>query len=418
MYEIFLLLALGLFAAIAWRSRPLAVAVLAAVLPTYLLRFSVVGIPLTLLEGMILVLAAVWTIKGEWKRVKTLPRPWLIAAALLFVAAILAACTSTDRHAGIGLLKAYFIEPILLFLVATTTITSCKEKGQILMAFGLGAAAASLVGIVQYVTGLGIPIPWDIERRVTGPFPYPNALGLYAAPAATLAIVRLADLLRHHRSATKRIALWAGIAVLCVAGIVLAQSEAAVVAVVATLFLGSLFSPVLRRWTIPVVTLGAIALALSPVGHTIVQKLTFQDYSGEVRRGMWEETWQMLRDRPLFGAGLGGYPAAMVRYHTHTAQEIFQDPHTLVLNIWTELGLLGLAAFIFLAWTTGRTLMNAKSGPDRALALAAFAALAASTIHGLADVPYFKNDLSALTWILLALIATAYEHRLSFRANR
>lgn len=418
MYALFLALAVALFGFVAWRDRPLAIAVLAAALPTYLLRFTLAGIPLTLLEALILALTAAWLAKGEWKEVKKIPRAWLVASGAMLAVAIVAAAVNPDHRASLGLLKAYFVEPILLFLVAVTTLKTEKQKSDVLLAFGLGAAFASLVGVFQYATDLGIPAPWDVEQRVTGPFPYPNALGLYAGPAATIALFRVADLIRHHRSATKQIAWWNAIALLCLAGVALAQTEAAYVAILGTLFLASLFSRGERRVTVPAAAVLAVILALTPLGKVVIQKLTFNDYSGQVRQGQWGETWNLLKDHPMFGAGLGGYPTALVPYHTHVADEIFQDPHTLVFNVWVELGLPGLAAFALLAWTTVRTVWDKRKESDRILAFAAFAALAEMSIHGLADVPYFKNDLSALTWLLLAIVCLSAVPRSTIHAPR
>ena len=108
----------------------------------------------------------------------------------------------------------------------------------------------------------------------------------------------------------------------------------------------------------------------------------------------------MLLDHPAFGAGLNAYPQTLAPYHDNTLYEIFQYPHNLFLNIWTELGLLGLIAFFWLAWLIIRTAVHGRL-KSRPYVLALFAALLAMTIHGLVDVPYFKNDLSVLTWILI-----------------
>jgi len=37
----------------------------------------------------------------------------------------------------------------------------------------------------------------------------------------------------------------------------------------------------------------------------------------------------------------------------------------------------------------------------------AFLALVQMSIHGLADVPYFKNDLAMMAWLILAVIAAS-----------
>jgi len=52
-----------LFAFLAWRRPLAALCLITAFLPSYLIRFNVMGIPMTMLEGMILILITVIIIK-------------------------------------------------------------------------------------------------------------------------------------------------------------------------------------------------------------------------------------------------------------------------------------------------------------------------------------------------------------------
>lgn len=122
----------------------------------------------------------------------------------------------------------------------------------------------------------------------------------------------------------------------------------------------------------------------------------------------------MLSDRPIFGAGLNGYQTALAPYHTHPEYEIFQYPHQIALNTWTELGLLGLVAFALLVV---QVIRHSPTFPLSGSSTLATLALLETSIHGLADVPYFKNDLSAMTWLLIAIIAANAYAAIS-RTNR
>src|SRR3989338_8758214 len=81
-------------------------------------------------------------------------------------------------------------------------------------------------------------------------------------------------------------------------------------------------------------------------GPPIVQKLTFQKWSGSVRLAQYRETWQLLRYHPIRGAGLAGYQTAIRPYHEDSRVEIFLYPHNLLLAVWVELGLAGLIIFL------------------------------------------------------------------------
>lgn len=407
MYTLFLGAAIACFGVTAWQSRRVGLSVLAAALPTYLLRFNIGPIPFTLLEALLLVLVSVWIARGEWKQIHSVPRPWLYGAGGLIAAAILATVVAPDTRGALGVLKAYFVEPVLLFLVAVTTIKTAADRRVILAWFVGGAAFTALIGVFQFVTGAGIPIPWDVERRVTGPFPYPNALGLYAGPAVIVAALFAA------RETGRARMWWAAAALLSFAGIVLAQSEAAIGSVVLMLGIAALFSSKLKKVALVGGTIAVLLITLvSPLRNFAVEKLSLQDRSGEVRQMQWSETWEMLKTKPVFGVGLNGYPEALAPFHLRPDIEIFQYPHTIIFNVWTELGLAGFVACagLFALVVTSPRRAKADGWKDTA-AVAALLVFGGMLVHGLVDVPYFKNDLSVLTWLLLALLCTAYGSR-------
>jgi len=185
--------------------------------------------------------------------------------------------------------------------------------------------------------------------------------------------------------------------------IIFAKSEAAFVAVIATLFLASLFAKKIRRITIPLTIIATLAIALIPsVRVPMMQKLTLQDYSGQVRIAQWHDTIEMFKDKPFFGVGLSGYPIAIKAYHSTPQNEIFQYPHNIFLNVWVELGLLGLAVLGYAGALVIKTFWQTwKKEPIVFLATGVLLEMA---IHGLVDVPYLKNDLSVLVWFFFAII--------------
>jgi uncharacterized membrane protein len=71
------------------------------------------------------------------------------------------------------------------------------------------------------------------------------------------------------------------------------------------------------------------------------------------------------------------------------------------LSYWLSLGVFGLAAFIILIINFFVRLGRSKS--DVTLSAGLFAAMTAILIHGIIDTTYFKNDLSAIFWLIMAL---------------
>ncbi len=289
---------------------------------------------------------------------------------------------------------------MLIFVILRSVLKKRADWELAFKALCLSAIILSLFAFLQYLTGAGIPTPWDAELRVTSVFDYPNALGLLLGPIVAAAIVLLT---RQTKQWIKANALYLITITFGLAAIFLAKTEAALVAIPAALVVALLFSSAKNKTKIRV-ALEAIAIVVILVIAIPAarEKLLLQDYSGQVRIAGWQESIEMLLDNPAFGAGLNGFRDAVEPYHDPTFYEVFQYPHNIILNIWSELGLLGLVAFLWLSVLVARQMLRRQNDP---LVLAAFAALAVMVIHGLVDVPYFKNDLATMTWIFVGLLS-------------
>jgi O-antigen ligase len=84
-------------------------------------------------------------------------------------------------------------------------------------------------------------------------------------------------------------------------------------------------------------------------------------------------------------------------------------PHNILLNFWVELGIAGMLLFIWIIgkyfWWGFKILKNKLSLENKYLVLGLIGAMTVIVVHGLVDVPYFKNDLSCLFWILIAMLS-------------
>ena len=504
-----------LFSILAWRRLSWAVLLTIAALPTYLIRFTVGPIPMTLLEGMILVIFAVWLLqklrnsKLKIKNVKfyILHFTFYIPLLLLLLAATISMFVAPDLRAASGVWKAYFVEPILFFLVLRdllnsklpsqtaspkSQITNNKfqinhksqttnlrfgnwdflgiwdleigiSPSQIVAALGLSILIPGLFAIYQKFTGAFIPNPfWAAEetRRVTSFYGYPNAIGLYFAPIVMLALVqavayirkliiarssaassdasvgaarqshaiseisqkrsidRFCDIINplhtlslpYLRAIPKTLLLTTYYLLLAITGlvaIIFAVSKGALLAIFISLIFLALFWKGYRLIFAGLVVAALIAGMLHPQFRTLTGTPTVEGGGSlEVRIEQWRETWEMLKTRPILGAGLSGYQTRVAPFHEKKYIEIFMYPHNIVLNFWSELGLLGLVVFIWLVaifYYRGFRVVKSLEIRNCKLEIAAMASMAVILVHGLLDVPYLKNDLAILFWIVYAL---------------
>lgn len=406
-----ILLGIGIFSLVfvyvAWKRLVLAALMVIGALPLYLFRFSIGPIPTTTLEIMLLVVVIVWGIKKNFPvRLRVTRYALPVTIFLFLLAATISVFVSPNIRSALGIYRAYFVEPILFFLVISDLLRSKQlSRHQIIQALSISALILSAYAIFQRFTGYGIPPPWDLERRVTSLFPYPNALGLFLAPLIPLFLSQISKK-NFLRSTYYALTIFLSLLV-----IIFAHSTGAIVGIGGGLVvMATLYCVKKRNWK-----LLAAACGLLIIGSAVIlsqpnlrKELLLQDWSGKVHKIQWVEATQMLRDtstpfgvgRPIFGAGLDGYQETLKPYHKATYIEIFQYPHNLLLTFWSETGLLGVLSFIGLI--VYFFVQVSKRLSTSYYLLATVGAMTIILIHGLVDIPYFKNDLAILFWLVYA----------------
>jgi O-antigen ligase len=393
-----LLLALA-YAAVVFYDRKMAAFLLLGLLPTYLIRFSIGPFPSTLLEIFVLLFILAFIIKEKAWRIDYLRTLGVYRAPLLLLlgASCFAVTFSPDPLGALGIWKSFFLEPILLFFAFKFTFT---ERGDFVK--GVGMLGLTVVGIAvfaifQSVTGIAIPAPWDLEVRATSVFDFPNAVGLFVAPLVSAFIIFASSPHLSHKCRT----VFGVFGLLGIIACILSETEATYIAIPAALLIILAISRVSTKIKlsviVPCIVLGVLAVGFS---SSVRQKITLHDTSGEVRRSQWTETAELLTDHPFVGAGLNGYPEVFKPYHNPRLYEVFQYPHNILLNFWVELGLLGVIALLVFLVSVSQVVAFRR---DDVIVLAAAAALLTMCIHGLVDVPFFKNDLAILTAFFLAM---------------
>ncbi len=372
----------------------------------YGIRFAVFGVPTTLLELLLLAIFALFTmvhgVEG-WKRAwRELPSRWLWLAWVLI--GFCAALYSPVMLKGLGVWRAYLLEPVLVLLLVQQVIRTKEDRASLRASFFSAAIFVSLWAIGEFLTGWGIPAPWNVSilegRRATGPYGYPNAVALFVVPIAAYAGARWL-------ATRERLAGVCALLGVCSTFVVRSDGGLLALLVASTCVL-----LVYRkgRWFVATGAItGTTFLAVFPAIATLLWKeLTFQGWSGRVRLWMWQETWMMLKTHWLFGAGLAGYPIVFDAFHTKRFIEIFQYPHNFVLTAWSEMGLIGLGVFLALLVTW--TLRAWRSSSAMAGRMIGLAPLIAIVIHGLVDVPFWKNDLAIIFVLLWWMVAWEDDH--------
>lgn len=404
MYFLLLALTISAFLFLSLRNQKLGLFFVAALLPTYLIRFSLGPLPVTLLECLILSLTGVAIIRAALTKTWTWSPYWPALIAVT-VASTISVFVAPDLRAAAGLWKAYFIEPMLLFLVAVNTLKTKEDWNHLVDAMSVSVACVSVLVWVQHWTGWLVPLAYQTSEgvRATGVYGYPNAVGLFVAPVVALLLGRILVVLgTRYWGDFKQILWYTLVSILGIGALVFAQSEGALVGLAFGLAFVGLLLPQWRKVTVAGVLLAVtLILIITPIRNVAVEKMTFMDTSGRLRLIMWQETRQFLGEHPIVGAGLGGFQTAIKPYHhAFRVFDMYLFPHQLILNVWVELGILGVVVFgCLVAWFFR---LIKKAGDSRADYVVLIGGMITLLVHGLVDVPYFKNDLAVLFWLLIA----------------
>src|SRR5258707_13925561 len=111
-----------------------------ALSPLYILRFNIFGLPSTLLESLLWIYFISFVVRfcKEGMKWQKFVGSFNYPISLFLGAAIISVFVSPDLWGGLGILRAYFLEPILFFytLIYLDSLKSVKA-----VSYGLLAAA-------------------------------------------------------------------------------------------------------------------------------------------------------------------------------------------------------------------------------------------------------------------------------------
>jgi hypothetical protein len=234
----------------------------------------------------------------------------------------------------------------------------------------------------------GADPPSGSLTRATGTFANPNVLGGYLLlllPIGALAgayVVRL-------RGLWAAVALGGGLGFL---SLVFTFSRAAVLMSLVALAVGVLVSDVRhRRWLILVVVLAAVAIGVLAGG------CGSDSTAGYGRTEEWKQTFEVIKDEPLYGVGLGRLGFVL---HERAPLSTARHAHNLFLTWWAEAGTGALIAWIWvfgvLLWRTLRGALRTGSAEARAALVAVIGFLGFSML----DHPANTDRVALAFWIV------------------
>ncbi|KKU42832.1 MAG: O-antigen polymerase [Candidatus Azambacteria bacterium GW2011_GWD2_46_48] len=150
----------------------------------------------------------------------------------------------------------------------------------------------------------------------------------------------------------------------------------------------------------------------SPAGARFKASFSLSEGSNVQRLQTWRQAIAVIKSAPFAGVGLGSYGLAV------NPEAGYRDPtyaHNAYLDVWAELGVMGLAVWLILLGeffaTPFKRLIAIKTGKEKPqkeeilFLLGLIGSLAAFSVHSLFETAIFSPVILSLLMIIFALAA-------------
>jgi putative inorganic carbon (HCO3(-)) transporter len=251
-----------------------------------------------------------------------------------------------------------YIKLLLIFVLLAHALDRPERLDQLTFLIVLFSGYIALRAVIDGVRGTNLVEGGRVGGSVRGIFGNPNDLALNMVVFLPFALVWV---FRSRAPLVKR-----GLAGLCallmLATIVFTRSRGGALglaAMMAVLTIGSLR----LKPAIAAAALAALLLALPMAPSTFWARMesitdASKDETGsrQARLDLMEEAWNVFLDHPVLGIGLGQF----VNYDPDGRREAWNVTHNALLQVATELGVVGLIPFCFLIVSGGRAALEAR----------------------------------------------------------
>ena len=157
--------------------------------------------------------------------------------------------------------------------------------------------------------------------------------------------------------------------------------------------------------------------AISQIKERIsIENLTSELLSGR-RVAIWKCTWMMIKDHPILGLGIGTYKYNTLRYQAKFFEQgnnrsiypygFADKTHNEYLQLWAELGAIGLAIFLWLViayFNYGiRYLKREEDEQKQGVMIGLMGAVVAVLVDGIFGFPLHLPATIVLFWLIMGL---------------
>jgi len=295
-----------------------------------------------------------------------------------------------------------WLEYIMVFIIAQDTLSNKVRIRNALAVLVFASGLVCISGLMQKFLGFEF-----LRHRhmvaidggfygITGPFKHYNDFGSYLA---VLFLITCGLLLAKKKIVTK-IAL-IPLEMLLLICLLLTFSRGSFLGVVSAMLFMLIFS---RRFTI-LLSIIFMLIIISSFLPAMRERLasTFQIGGDAERFLVWQGTWNMIKENPFLGKGLGTF---MDHFSEYIPNLSVRYAHNCFLQIWAETGIFSLLSFFgFLSLILTKAIKTFQKTKDFVF-LGIICAIFALLVHSFFDNDLYSLQLAVLFWFILALALT------------
>ncbi|HMR55225.1 MAG TPA: O-antigen ligase family protein [Candidatus Doudnabacteria bacterium] len=355
-------------------------------------------------------------IRGElvevWKSLFEIPRFLLWSIGLFLVASIISLFVGGFDMAKLAQWLVLYALPIKLGSQLYYLLKKEPNRKQVVINFVyLFLLGTGIVVIAQYFWLVGLPMDFwgntQEPKRAIGFFTHPNGLALFITPLLAFLLPDLKQRIELLIAEIKEQNIgWSFFGVFSWAfgsvALLLSLSRGGWLGLILAAGIFVLFAGGKKLRFVALVA--ALILSMTVAAVPNLRYRVILPFMGEkssvARLSLWETGTKMIKDSPVLGKGIHGFNYNWEEFNSDPNLEHYNFPHNFVLNIWIDLGLVGLLSWLaIVGWGIWYGFKNRFKPYAFALMLFLLAILA----HGLIDIPYLKNDLAMVFWLIFAL---------------
>lgn len=337
--------------------------------------------------------------------------PFFIGTTLFFLGAVISFLVNPFSLTGLGMIKTWFVFPILLLWLWMETEPNNKDLKRLLFVWFVAGIFVAIASLIFFFQGM-----LTYDGRLSAWYASPNYLAFFLAYGVLIASYFISNLSFLYKKFFYPLLF---LLVLLIVVIFLTGSYTTWISVFAALalyFYLAFSKSVSWRKKIIFSSLLAVIFLVFIFLESDSEKwrslVMLSERSSLASRMMiWRSAVSIISDHPFLGIGIGRFQEMYLAYQKYFPLYLewaVPQPHNLYLAVWLQTGIIGLAGFIFLisAWLKKMFILwrlSTQEDNTKKTSALLIALVVLFLLLGIVDTPFFKTDLAFIFWLILAL---------------